>query len=198
MRSAVDIIVPIYNAAADVRQCLHALLDHTPSFARVILADDASTDPTLPELFGHFQERAQFKVERLQHTQNLGFVGNVNAALRHSKNDALILNSDTLVTSGWLEAMSACLRADSHIASVTPWSNNAEICSFPELCVAAPPPKELKTIAAACAAMSPTYPSLPTGVGFCMLMRRSVLERIGTFDAALFGRGYGEENDFCD
>ena len=40
------------------------------------------------------------------------------------------------------------------------------------------------------------YPRLPTAVGFCMLIRRVVLDRVGMFDPS-FGRGYGEENEFC-
>ncbi|MEH3147070.1 MAG: glycosyltransferase [Methylobacterium frigidaeris] len=38
---------------------------------------------------------------------------------------------------------------------------------------------------------------IPTGVGFCFYMRGSVIDEIGSFDEATFGRGYGEENDFC-
>jgi hypothetical protein len=38
---------------------------------------------------------------------------------------------------------------------------------------------------------------LPTAVGFCMYIRRACLDRVGLFDAGRFGRGYGEENDFC-
>jgi len=34
-------------------------------------------------------------------------------------------------------------------------------------------------------------------VGFCMYIRREALEAFGLFDAERFGRGYGEENDFC-
>ena len=38
---------------------------------------------------------------------------------------------------------------------------------------------------------------IPTGVGFCMYITRSSLNAVGLFDADRFGRGYGEENDFC-
>ena len=38
---------------------------------------------------------------------------------------------------------------------------------------------------------------LPTAVGFCMCIRRACLDQVGLFDAERFGRGYGEENDFC-
>jgi len=53
-------------------------------------------------------------------------------------------------------------------------------------------------LAEAAAGMAPVlYPELPTAVGFCMFVRREALRRIGGFDAETFGRGYGEENDFC-
>jgi hypothetical protein len=38
---------------------------------------------------------------------------------------------------------------------------------------------------------------LPTAVGFCMYIPRRALDALGLFDAERYGRGYGEENDFC-
>ena len=38
---------------------------------------------------------------------------------------------------------------------------------------------------------------LPTAVGFCMYIRRACLDQVGYFDARIFPRGYGEENEFC-
>ena len=35
-----------------------------------------------------------------------------------------------------------------------------------------------------------------TGVGFCLYIRRQLIESVGAFDP-VFGLGYGEENDFC-
>jgi dienelactone hydrolase len=37
----------------------------------------------------------------------------------------------------------------------------------------------------------------PTGVGFCMYLRRDALNAVGLFDEKRFGKGYGEENDWC-
>ena len=45
-------------------------------------------------------------------------------------------------------------------------------------------------------AAAPSYPELPTGVGFCLYIRRALIDSIGVFDP-VFGLGYGEENDFC-
>ena len=194
---AVDIIVPIFNAASDVRQCLIALEQHTPAFARVWLVDDASTDIAIAGLLDAFKARAQFNVQIISNAKNLGFVGSVNRALRQVKGDVLLLNSDAIITQGSVLAIVRAAESVPNAATITPWSNNAEICSFPNFCVNNPAPENLDEIALACATLTPRYPELPTGVGFCMFMSQVALRRIGLFDAATFGRGYGEENDWC-
>jgi len=103
------------------------------------------------------------------------------------------------VTAGWLDALARCAASDPAIGTVTPFSNNAEICSFPRFCRdnAWPESADPEPVRAALAAAAvPTYPDLPTGVGFCLWVRRALIDAIGAFDPA-FGLGYGEENDFC-
>lgn len=195
--NAIEIIVPIYNAASDVIKCLSALERHTPAFARVWLVDDASTDFEIAALLESFDARAHFDVRVLRNTANMGFIGSVNRALALVKGDVLLLNSDAIITEGAILAIARAAEAVPDAASITPWSNNAEICSFPNFCVNNSVPENLDELARACATLSPTYPELPTGVGFCMYMSQIALRRIGLFDAATFGRGYGEENDWC-
>ncbi len=197
--NAVDIIVPIYNAAADLQRLLASLQNRVPSFARVVLVDDASTDPQIANLCQQFKAQAAFACEHRSNPRNLGFVATVNGAMERSKNDVVLLNSDTIVSTGWLEAMTL-VGQQAKVASVTPWSNNAEICSFPKFCQNNAVPTDLEALAIA----AKTLPAdlnkdidLPTGVGFCMYLTRKALNRIGGFDQATFGRGYGEENDWC-
>ena len=194
---AIDIIVPIFNAASDVDKCLLALEQHTPAFARVWLVDDASTDFAIAGLLEAFKARAQFNVQIVRNAKNLGFVGSVNRALAQVKGDVLLLNSDAIITQDSVLAIARAAELVPNAASITPWSNNAEICSFPNFCVNNAVPENLDDIASACATLPPSYPELPTGVGFCMFMSQGALRRIGLFDAATFGRGYGEENDWC-
>ena len=40
-------------------------------------------------------------------------------------------------------------------------------------------------------------PELITGNGYCMYIKRNVINELGLFDDDTFGKGYGEENDFC-
>lgn len=196
--TGIDVIVPIYNAATATAACLDALATRLPDWAGVQLVDDASTDPAIaPLLAGHRLARAG-NVRVIRQARNLGFVATVNAAMARSDRDVVLLNSDTVVTRGWLERLRACADSDPAIATATPFSNNAEICSLPQFCRANPVPDDPEAIAAIVAAAGePQYPDLPTGVGFCMFIRRRALAMIGDFDAATFGRGYGEENDWC-
>ena len=84
------------------------------------------------------------------------------------------------------------------IATVTPWSNNAEICSFPLFCKRANPvPADPDAIAAAAASLARRIPRPAHRRRLLHVIRRAALDAIGDFDAATFGRGYGEENDFC-
>jgi GT2 family glycosyltransferase len=192
------VIVPVYNAAADVAICLDSLLQTLNKDARVLIADDASPDPRVGPVIRRFARSASFEVVTHWRAENLGFVGNVNRAFADSAPaDVVILNADTITSTRWLERIAECAASDPRIATITPWSNNAEICSYPHFCRPGELPDDVNELAAAAADLTPAYPELPTGVGFCMYIRRAALVSLGNFDAATFGRGYGEENDFC-
>lgn len=197
----VAIVVPVFNAIDDLRACIDSVRTHTPKGAyRLILIDDASSDERVGNFFKELAELDDPNLELLRNHQNLGFVATANRGMAlFADLDVLLLNSDTLVTSGWLERMQRCAASDSRIGTITPFSNNAEICSFPLFCRDNPlsdlPP--LDRIAAAFATRKPIYPDLPTAVGFCMYICRGLLSAIGNFDVETFGKGYGEENDFC-
>jgi GT2 family glycosyltransferase/2-polyprenyl-3-methyl-5-hydroxy-6-metoxy-1,4-benzoquinol methylase len=196
----VDIIVPIYNAVGDLRLCIDSVLAYTAQPYRLVLIDDASPDPAVKEYLATLAAEG-FQGVILENEKNLGFVGTCNRAMALSGDaDVVLLNSDTLVTPGWLEALRRCIASDARIGTATPWSNNAEICSFPAFCQNTPigdlPPPEVIAGAVARASLG-HHPELPTGVGFCFYITRALLNRIGLFDQVTFGRGYGEENDLC-
>ncbi len=195
----VDVVVPVYNAPDDLRQCVASVLAHLRPDVRLILIDDASPHPGVATFFGEMSNLAHPQVVLLRNDVNLGFTGTANRGMGLSRADVILLNSDTIVTAGWLDALMHCAATDPRIGTITPFSNNAEICSFPDFCVANAWPGEAdpdRVAAAMAVAAVPSYPDLPTGVGFCMFVRRALLDAIGNFDPA-FGLGYGEENDLC-
>ncbi len=192
------VILPVYNGADVLPACFDSLLRTLPDRASVKVIDDASPEAAIAPLIEGFARNARFEVVMHRNPVNLGFVATVDSAMTESSGDVVLLNSDTVTTQGWLEALARCAASDRTIATATPWSNNAEICSWPEICRAAAIPADVERVASAVRrAATCRYPELPTGVGFCMYIRRTAIDAIGAFDATTFGRGYGEENDFC-
>jgi GT2 family glycosyltransferase len=192
-----EVIVPVHDGADALAACLASLRRTLPPQARLQLVDDASRDPRVAALLCEFGAAPPCALSLHVQERNLGFVATVNAAMARARGDVVLLNSDTVTTPGWLQRLAHCAATVPRLATATPWSNNAEICSFPQFCRANPLPADPDAVAAAAARVAPQYPELPTAVGFCMLVRRAALAAIGDFDAATFGRGYGEENDFC-
>ncbi len=136
----------------------------------------------------------------MRNRRNQGFVASANIGIQKAgTHDVVLLNSDTEVPRGWLQRLAGHAYAKPRVASVSPFSNNATICGYP--CIAGGPPAfglGVAELDAACqAANAGRSVALPTTVGFCMYIRRAALADIGPFDAETFGRGYGEENDFC-
>jgi len=189
------VVVPVFNAAEHVRRCLASLVSTLSSDHPVVVIDDASTDPVIPELMDTLPE----SWARVSNEQNLGFVATANIGMALAqREDVILLNSDTRVTDGWLAAIEACAASDPRIASITPLTNNGEIASIPEFCKSNPWPEDASRWARACRKSGPPqYPEVPTAVGFCMYLRRACLDEIGAFDEQAFGKGYGEENDWC-
>jgi len=197
---AIDIIIPVYNAYEDLQRCLDSVLRTAKPHHCIIMIDDCSTDSRIADYFETLRSTADPRLRLLQNDTNIGFVSTVNRAMELSQNDVVLLNSDTIVTSGWLEKFCSCANSDPLIGTITPFSNNAEICSFPIFCQDNALPQGMNAEDINCAieaASLRVYPDIPTGVGFCMFIRRRLLNKIGLFDAVTFGLGYGEENDFC-
>lgn len=196
----VDIVIPIYRNLAVTRACLESVLASAlPADTRVILIDDASPEP---ELSAWCLEQAQHpRVELLVNAHNAGFVVSVNRGMAAcAGRDVILLNSDTRVANNWVQRLQSTAYAVERVATVTPFSNNASICSYPDLAGTNSLPDgmtlaEMDAIAAE--ANAGRWAEIPTAVGFCMYIRRACLDLVGAFDEQAFGRGYGEENEFC-
>lgn len=192
------VIVPVFNAYEHLLVCLESLARNTPSNAKVLLIDDASTDGRIYPFLQSWVAEETSQRRLVRHEQNRGFVATANHGMRLAGTDVVLLNSDTEVTSGWLEHLADCLASDRSIATATPWSNNGEIVSIPSFCATNPAPENPEIIAGIIASCGrPDYPVMPTAVGFCMAISLHAIKLIGLFDELTFGLGYGEENDFC-
>ena len=195
----VDVIIPVYRGLAQTRRCIRSVLadtDRPPG--RVIVIDDRSPEPLLAAWLDKLAQ--QDSIILIRHRRNLGFVASVNRGMTEAgDHDVVLLNSDTEVPAGWLTRLAAQAYAAPRIASVSPFSNNATICGYPSD-VGGPILFGLPLIQVddTCRIVNKGRSvDVPTTVGFCMYIRRDALRDVGLFDTKAFGKGYGEENDFC-
>ncbi len=182
---ALAIVVPIHNAPDSVQRCLAALERWTPRSARLILIDDASTDPAIGTLLEPFARRANTRVVRS--ARNRGYTHNVNAGMQLAGDaDVVLLNSDTEVGPRWLQSLRLAAYGDDSIGTVTAVSDNAGAFSVPDLEQYCPIPEKWDLPSAQRAVLQQAglrFPELPTGNGFCMFVKRELIARIGAMDA---------------
>jgi GT2 family glycosyltransferase len=195
----VAIVVPVYNAPTVVQACLDAVLAHTRGRARLIVIDDASTDADIAPLLARYAGLA--RVDVLANPENRGFTATANRGIAHAgKADVVLLNADTEVGPNWLAGLRHAAYSGDDVATATAVSDNAGAFSVPELEEANDLPSDWAFDDCARALWQQAglaYPQLPTGNGFCLYIRRSVIDAVGVLDEAAFPQGYGEENDFC-
>ncbi|MDB5850716.1 MAG: glycosyl transferase family 2 [Rhodoferax sp.] len=197
----VDVIVPVYRGLGDTQRCIRSVLAHAQKTPwRLIVINDCSPEP---EVSAWLRETAAAdpRITLLENALNLGFVATVNRGMQlNDGHDVVLLNSDAEVANDWLDRLVGAAYTNGRVATVTPFSNNATICSYPRFCEANELPDGQDTASLDklfSAANRGEVVDVPTGIGFCMFIRRDCLADVGLFDVENFGKGYGEENDFC-
>lgn len=196
----VTVIIPIYRGLSQTQNCVESVLRNTPAVATVMLVNDYSPEPALRD-YCREVSATDSTIVLIENEENLGFVRSVNKAIAQAGAvDVVLLNSDTEVPAGWLQRLQRAAYTHKNIGTVTPFSNNATICSYPEFCAENDLPdalsvNDMQTVVQC--ANGGRVADIPTAVGFCMYIRQDCLVEIGSFDETAFGKGYGEENDFC-
>ncbi len=196
-----DIVIPIYNAYTALCECVSSIIKNTDLKENtLILIDDCSTDENIGKYINKVKkDNKDLNIVIIKNKDNLGFVKTVNKGMKYSKNDVLLLNSDTVVGKNWLDKIKKCAYREDKIATVTPLSNNATLASVPIGLQKNEIPEDISIdeyneLIEKCSYHE--YPEVPTSHGFCVYIKRSVLDEVGYFDEESYGRGYGEENDF--
>jgi len=193
----VDLIVPVYNGY-DFLDSLFSSIAQTKMRFRLIIVNDKSPDERVTSYLRKYAEVHEYVI-LLENEENLGFVKSVNRGLEHCKNHVVLVNTDIEVPPMWLERLMTPIILKKNVATSTPFTNSGTICSFPEM------GKDNEIFLGMSVAeidtefskINPSYFELPTGVGFCMGMNKDALKKIGKLDEVTFGKGYGEENDWC-
>ena len=193
----VTVIVAVHDNSKVVIPCIESVLKWTSKPYSLFIIDDGSKEK---ELLSYLDKISKFSFIKIMHNEtNIGYVKSINKAIKNTETDIILLNSDTIVTKNWLDKIYSCAYSNNRISTVSPLSNNATICSIPEFLKQNDLPEGL-TVDEFSDIVERTserrYPTIPTCVGFCMYIKRSIINKIGLFDE-VFSPAYEEENDFC-
>lgn len=187
-----DVVIPVYNSLSFVKECIESVLKcSAPIGYQLYLIDDCSDSYTRSFLISVSREHSHVSVHT--NTHNIGFVKSCNKGVDLGRAPyVLLLNSDVVVTPGWLYRILECAESDPHIGSVNPLTNQASKINLPM----APGANFMGMDLVLKGKSTRRFPDVVTGVGFCLLLRRTALEQVGKFDE-IYGRGYCEESDLC-
>jgi len=200
-----SVIIVSFNTAGELAGCLASLRDHRPSEPHdITVVDNASTDGTLEMLRANWPQ-----VRVIANPRNVGFAAANNVGVRAVESDlVLLLNSDTLVPAGAIDALVAELRAQPALAAIGPRivdpQGRVEVSFGPML----GPLSELRQkilVTLHARGVAPvsrlvtrmaSRPRRPDWVsGACLLVRRADALAAGLMDERYFL--YAEDVDFC-
>jgi O-antigen biosynthesis protein len=204
--NSIDIVIPVYNALEDVQRCLHSLVKCIDGFdVTVYVVNDRSESATSDWLREFCHSMPMLIL--IENDINQGYTKSVNIGLRRCKGDFIVtLNSDTIVTPGWLSGLVRCFKSDPTLGVVGPLSNAASWQNVPDLmgddkkfAINELPkgwsPNDMAVLVRR--ASKHFYPRVPFVNGFCFMIAKAAFEKVGFLDEETFPTGYGEENDYC-
>lgn len=200
----IDVVIPVHDGLDCLKACLESLEDHrSPILGRIILVDDRSSR----EVRLWLQEIGRGRRDmRVVHTRKpSGFSRSLALGLSKSRADAFVaLNSDCVVSAGWLERLSAAMPPDGRVAMVGPLSNNAAWQSMGDILdpsgnYASHPMPSVDDIARTQHRLGliRVFGAPDTALihGFCVLVDRQIYDALGGLDLNMFPNGYGEFQD---
>lgn len=199
-----SVVVCIHNAPDDFRRCIGALEQHTNLYQHeLILVDDGSAEETSRLVVDAVTRLGSVYI---RNDESRGYTRAANQGIEAATGSyVILLNSDTVVTAGWLDKLIRCAESAPRVGCVGPLSNAASWQSIPRLtddkgqwCVNdLPEGVSLEEYARAVDSQSARlYPSVPLVNGFCYCITREALNAVGQLDEKNFPLGYGEEDDF--
>lgn len=192
-----SLIVHCCNQVDYTRQGLESVLRHTREPYELLLVDNGSSDGTLAYLEEIRRRRRPARTVVIRNETNLGYPAGCNQALTQAKGQyVMFLNNDIVVTPGWLEGLiGRSLQDWPRVGLVGPVSNAAMDAQYVRAGYT-----DLADLDAFAAHRRQAFAGRRKVVdrlaGFCLLVRRAVLERLGPWDER-YGMGFFEDDDWC-
>lgn len=192
--TTLSIVIVSFNARADLDRCLASIEAAPPATpCEILVVDNQSTDGSADVA------RRRRAVRLIEMGANVGFSRANNAGIRASTGRlVLLLNSDTVVPPGAIDALVATLDNHPEAAVVGPrlvdGGGRAEL-SFGSMISPLNELRQQRRTRAAIERMTrePCYPDWVSGA--CLLVRRADADAVGLLDERFFL--YTEDVDFC-
>lgn len=201
MRS-ITIIVPAYGHVSSFIECINSVIQHGDlSTNNLLIVNDSGPEAEEIEKVALELIQGVENTRYERNNSNLGFVKTCNRAalyLDDSGNDVLLLNSDAKLTPGALAEMSRVLYSSEKHGVVCPRSSNAGLSTLPYYPHGVRENEEEYSfdLHSKLKDFLPRFTLVPVSVGFCILIKRFLIDNFGLFDN-IYSPGYDEENDFC-
>ena len=192
------------HLARSIRRCLSSVLSTMAPDDELIIVDDSSKNKT-KKICQEFSADSRVRLFRNQNNQGYSKSANLAFSLAAHKH-VVLLNSDTIVSAGWLDKLQKHLLNDPNLAAVGPVSNNAQAQSIPYHISGDDLEDDQVTSFVKPQLLNEFLHIWSQGTellwaeslnGFCMMFNSESVIEIGLFDTDAFPRGYGEELDWC-
>jgi len=183
-----DLILLSWNHLEQTQPCLESLFQCTDVPSRLFIVDNGS-EPAIRAFLQGVRPRGMVQeVVCFQHETNEGFPRGMNRGIRASSAPFVcLLNNDLLFTRGWLQELIGIANANPAIGVVNPTSNT--LGNIP------PKGQSLKGYAESLKSFHDRYTEVGMCIGFCMLVKRELLDRIGGLSEEV-ERIFFEDEDF--
>ncbi len=188
MNVACDLVLLSWNHLDVTRPCLESLFRATRVPVRLFIVDNGSTPEVRAFLQGVTPQGAVKEVQLLQNETNEGFSRGMNRGLQASTAPFVcLLNNDLRFTSGWLEEMLEVARTHPSVGVITPRND--------EIGAGSPTDASLEAYAETLRPRRGQFTEVGMCIGFCFLIKREVLDRIGGLTEEV-DRIFFEDEDF--
>ena len=181
-----DIIIPVWNQLQLTRDCIEYIARNTHYSYRLIIIDNGSEEETQKYL-GELSRDNYRQIKLIRNEVNLGYVKAVNQGLQISDAPYVcLLNNDVLVGKSWLTEMIGIANSDAKIGVVNPVNDEIDSKSAEEL---------LRYKTEKLNSCHGQFIEIMGAMGFCMLIKREVVSKIGLLDE-IFGIGGYDDMDY--
>jgi GT2 family glycosyltransferase/glycosyltransferase involved in cell wall biosynthesis len=192
----VSVIIPVYNALPLAKECVASIFSAGSKLIFEVIVVDNGSSPEVEEWLLR-EEESRTNLRHLRYSEALGFSRAVNAGAASAAGEVLIiLNSDTMVTPGWMDGLYLALTADPSLGAVSPYTNRAgssELMDFRTTDL--PRSKALALVRAK--PRPPCVRYLPQKITFfCVAIRHALWRDLGGLSES-YGVGNFEDDDLC-